>query len=109
MTDEKYEQQLTKTSCFEKQYYHASPNYILREIAGDSLLVSVGAGVADFCGIVKLNPSAKIIWNALQRGVTKNELILELQNHFFVSEEKASEDIQNTLMLLEGKGMIYIE
>ena len=48
--------------------YTASPNYILRDIAGESILVSIGQGVADFCGVVVLNESAKILWTTLLGG-----------------------------------------
>ena len=50
---------------YAEKKYIAKNRYVLREIAGESILVSVGDGVADFCGIVKLNASVKVIWNKL--------------------------------------------
>lgn len=91
------------------QRYIASKQYILREIAGTSILVSVGSGVADFCGIVTLNHSAKVLWTALQDGATKAELIQKLQYYFALSEEKAAEDVTTSLILLEQRGMISCE
>ena len=88
--------------------YFANSNYILREIAGENILVSVGVGIADFCGIVNLNVSAKVIWDALQQGATKDELAQELKDRFSISEERASEDIDKTLkLLLERKMACY--
>lgn len=109
MSDENLAQQLIQYGYPVKKHYHSSPNYILRKIAGESVLVSVGDGIADFCGIVNLNASARILWEALQRGATKDELNEELQKHFPVSEERAAEDVEKTLTFLEEKGMVSCE
>ena len=89
--------------------YHCKPNYIMREIAGESVLVSVGNGVADFCGIVKLNDSAKVIWSALQNGTTQEELIQALVNTFHITENQAKKDVAQSLELLLNKRMITCE
>lgn len=89
--------------------YRSRPHYIMREIAGESILVSVGDGVADFCGIVKLNASAKVVWNTLQNGTTKTELIQALIDVFHISEEQAKSDAEKSLELLAHKRMISCE
>lgn len=89
--------------------YHASPNYILREIVGEWVLVSVGQGVADFCGIVKLNPSAKVLWETLQAGATKEDLVGALMDTFSVSQEQAEADVAQTLELLQQREMVSYE
>lgn len=109
MSDEELMKQLIKCGYPVKKRYHASTNYILREIAGESVLVSVGDGIADFCGIVNLNASAKVLWHTLQQGATKTELVQELQSHFPVSEEKAAEDVEKSLILLEEREMVFCE
>ncbi|WP_173669205.1 PqqD family protein [Sharpea azabuensis] len=81
----------------------------MREIAGESVLVSVGNGVADFCGIVKLNDSAKVIWSALQNGTTQEELIQALVNTFHITENQAKMDVVQSLELLLNKRMITCE
>ena len=89
--------------------YRCKPNYIMREIAGESVLVSVGNGVADFCGIVKLNDSAKVIWSALQNGTSQEELIQALVNTFHITENQAKKDVAQSLELLYNKRMIICE
>lgn len=92
-----------------KKCYRASANYVLREIAGESILVSVGDGVADFCGIVNLNASAKVLWNTMQQGATKEALIQALIHQFAVSREKASEDVDTSLHLLLERGLVICD
>lgn len=89
--------------------YRSKPHYIMREIAGESILVSVGDGIADFCGIVKLNASAKVIWNTLQNGATKADLVQALVDAFCISEEQAKSDTEKSLELLAHKRMIACE
>lgn len=86
--------------------YRAKPHYILREIAGESILVSVGDGVADFCGIIRLNASAKAIWTALQSGATEAALVQALMDAFGIPEERAREDTEKALALLTERKMI---
>lgn len=92
----------------EKRYI-ANKNYILREIAGEPILVSVGSGIADFCGIVNLNTSAKVLWNTLQEAVTEEDLVAVLKETFSVEEEKAKEDVGKTIDFLLQKGLIVYE
>lgn len=66
---------LENSGIYSGKKYITKDRYVLREIAGESILVSVGDGVADFCGIVKLNASAKVIWNTLRNGAGKEELV----------------------------------
>lgn len=90
----------------EKKYI-ANPNYTLREIAGEAVLVSVGKEIADFCGIVNLNMTAKILWEKLQNGATELELQKELLDVFQVSEEIVVRDVHGIINLLLERGLIY--
>lgn len=87
--------------------YTASPNYILRDIAGESILVSIGQGVADFCGVVVLNESAKILWTTLLGGATTEDLTETLVQAFQVSPTQAQADVEETLSILMERGMVH--
>ena len=100
---------LENSGIYSGKKYITKDRYVLREIAGESILVSVGDGVADFCGIVKLNASAKVIWNTLQSGAGKEELVQALVDAFSISEEKAKEDVEKSLELLIQREMISCE
>lgn len=89
--------------------FKASENYILRKVAGRNILVSVGEGVANFCGVITLNESAVVLWNCLKEGAAKEELIAALTENFDVTNEQAALDVENTLKILEEHGMITHE
>lgn len=86
--------------------YIANKNYILRGIAGEAVLVSIGEQIADFCGIVNLNASARVLWEMLQKEVTKEELVEAFVRKFEVSEVKALEDIEVSLDLMMERGLV---
>lgn len=109
MSYEKRSRNQAEGSPLRADRFRASTNYVLREIAGESVLVSIGSGVADFCGVVVLNPSAKVLWQKLQQGADRAELVQALQVQFDVPEEKASEDVEQALSLLKERGMISCE
>ena len=100
---------MENSGIYSGKKYITKDRYVLREIAGESILVSVGDGVADFCGIVKLNASAKVIWNTLRNGAGKEELVQALVDAFSISEEKAKEDVEKSLELLIQREMISCE
>ena len=104
-----YSGNLENSGIYSGKKYITKDRYVLREIAGESILVSVGDGVADFCGIVKLNASAKVIWNTLRNGAGKEELVQALVDAFSISEEKAKEDVEKSLELLIQREMISCE
>lgn len=109
MSDKELEEQLRKCGYFKEKKYRSSKNYILREIAGETVLVSIGDGIADFCGIVRLNSSAKILWEAIEQPKSKKELARILQETFGIEEEKAAEDTERSLNILEEHGMLVYE
>lgn len=87
----------------------ASKNYVLRKIAKKNVLVSVGEGVADFCGIVTLNNSAALMWNTLKEGTTQEELVEVLMNTYDVTKEQAQADVEKTIQMLLEREMIINE
>lgn len=90
-----------------EERYKANSNYILRKIAGQHVLVSVGDAVADFCGVVTLNDSAKILWERLQEGATRTELAYALKDTFDVTDEQAENDVKETIRILKEREMIF--
>lgn len=89
--------------------YFSSKDYVLRTIAGENVLVSIRSSVADFSGVITLNPAATLIWKCLQGGATVEEMIQAMTEKFDVSESVAKEDICETIKMLESRKMIRHE
>ena len=72
--------------------------YILRELAGQNIVVPVGSEAVNFNGIVTLNNSGKRLFKKLQEESSKEELIELLLEHYLGLREYiiSVEDISNT-------------
>ena len=63
--------------------------FTLREVCGTFVVLSNGSGKTDFNGIITLNESAKVLWDALSNDCTIEDMIKALTDVYDVSEEKA--------------------
>ncbi|MDD6065906.1 MAG: PqqD family protein [Firmicutes bacterium] len=106
VSDEELKNKLEVCGYPVKKRLITNKNYIMREIAGAPLLISVGQEIADFCGIINLNESARILWEALEKGATREELVEKLKGAYDISTERASQDVDSTLKNLLERGMI---
>ncbi len=82
-----------------------SENFVLKNIAGATVVMPVGDAVEKINGMIKLNPSAKIIWESLEANKDFNGILEEMKNNFTdVDEATLKEDINyflNKLRKLE--------
>ena len=67
--------------------------FVLREIAGDNILVPVGESALDFNGLITLNEVGAFLWNKLQNDITIDGLVQEVLNEYEVDEDTARKDI----------------
>ena len=80
--------------------------FILREIAGDYIIIPAGKTVLDFNGLITVNEVGVSLWNMLQNEVTFEELVQGVLAEYDVEESVAREDIQEFLAALIDVGMI---
>jgi hypothetical protein len=67
--------------------------YLLREVAGNYIVVAVGEAVKEFNGLVNLNESAAFLWKQLEEDKTEEQLVAALLGEYEVEEQKAKEDV----------------
>jgi len=77
--------------------------FVLREIAGDYIIIPMGKTALEFNGLITVNEVGVSLWKMLQNEVTLEELVRGILNEYDVKEEVAREDIQEFLdTLIEG-------
>lgn len=59
----------------------------------DTVAVPVGQTARDFNGMILLNDVSKVLWEALSRGATAEEMTDTVTQLFAVSREEATADI----------------
>lgn len=78
--------------------------FVLREIAGDYVIIPTGNTVLTFNGLITVNEVGADLWKMLQSEVTFDDLLKGILEIYDVDEETAKEDIQEFLdTLIEGK------
>lgn len=70
----------------------ASNQFILRKIAQEQLLIPVGEAAIQVRGLIALSESGGLLFEKLQTGCTREDLIRTLTAEYEVSEETAAED-----------------
>lgn len=68
-------------------------DFILRKVADAYVVVPVNGMTLDFSGIINLNETGAFLFELLQNGATKEELLEKMLEKYEVSQEKASGDI----------------
>lgn len=82
---------------------HVDKEFVLREIAGDYIIIPTGKTVLEFNGLITVNEVGVSLWNMLQNEVTFEELVKGILDEYDVEESVAREDIQEFLdKLVEG-------
>lgn len=80
--------------------------FILREIAGDYIIIPTGKTVLEFNGLITVNEVGVSIWNMLQDDVTLKELVKGILDEYDVEESVAREDILEFLDILIDGGIL---
>lgn len=83
--------------------------FVLREVVGQIMVIATGEASKDFHGMIKLNGTGKVIWLALQEGLSEEDIAKRLQEEFDVDFEKALQDTQAFLQQMEDKGFLVNE
>lgn len=69
------------------------PNYMLRDLGSQHLVVPVGVASRDFHGFVRLNASGAFLWGLMQEPQTPEELALALVEKYGITKEQAGTDV----------------
>lgn len=68
-------------------------DFVLRKVADSYVVVPVNSLTLDFNGVINLNETGAFLFEQLQKGIDKNELVCKMLDEYDVTKEKASEDI----------------
>ncbi|MBO5071069.1 MAG: PqqD family protein [Roseburia sp.] len=81
-------------------------DFVLREIAGDYIVIPTGQTVLEFNGLITMNDVGVSLWKMLQEEVTMDNLVAGILEEYEVEEDVAREDIQEFLNKLIESGIL---
>ncbi len=81
--------------------------FVLRSIAGSSIVVPTGAEMMDFNGMITLNETGAFLWEKMQSETDIASLTeAMLAEYTGISREDAEADIKEFIATLDAKGII---
>lgn len=80
--------------------------YVLREVAGQIIVVPTGDAALNFNGVINLNAPGKLLWEMLQNEVEVEDLVAGMLAKYEVSREVALKDVEEFLATLKEKKIL---
>ena len=82
-------------------------NFVLKSIAGEAVVMPVGDAVNKVNGMIKLNPTAEIMWKALETEATIEDVISAVRaNCQNINEDTIIEDVVAFTEKLRNLGIL---
>lgn len=80
--------------------------FLLREIAGECMLVPLGDSSAQFNSMVTLNETGAFIWKCLEKDMSVKEIAEKITQEYDVPFKNAEADINGFVEYLKEKEII---
>jgi hypothetical protein len=80
--------------------------FVLRDVAGQTMVVATGEASKDFHGMIKLNATAKIIWEGVASGLSPEQIAQKLAEEFDVELDVALSDTQEVIAQMSENGFL---
>lgn len=86
--------------------FKASENILLREIAGETLLIPVGEMAIKIHGMISLSESGALLWKKLKDGCTEEDLVDAILGEYEVEREIAISDVKEFVDRMRSIGIL---
>lgn len=81
--------------------------YILREVAGNNIVIPVGEERTQFNGVMTLTGSGAFLWKKIESGVSgEDELVAAILSEYEIDEATAKADVHNFVQAATDKGLL---
>lgn len=80
--------------------------YVLRQVAGNSIVIAVGDEALNFNGIITINGAGTFLWEKLINGADKDTLLRAMLSEYDIDEATASADIDEFLLKLKNADLL---
>ena len=80
--------------------------FILREIAGECVLVPTGATTQEFNGLITLSDTARFIWEHIEQADSLEDMVQKILEEYEIDEETAKKDAIGFISQLLQAGFV---
>lgn len=79
--------------------------FILRNVAGNNVVVPIGQNSVDFNGMISLNDTGAFLFEKMLKEISREELIKAVVEEYEIEEELAAKDVDDFITKVEGEGL----
>ncbi|EGW38460.1 coenzyme PQQ synthesis protein D [Desulfosporosinus sp. OT] len=80
--------------------------FMLREIAGQWVVVPLGEKVVEFNGIMTLSQSGALLWQVLEKNASEEDLVEVILKEYTIDKETAETDVREFVSIIREKNLI---
>ncbi len=79
--------------------------FILRNVAGNNVVVPIGQNSVDFNGMISLNDTGAFLFERMLKDISREELIQAVVDEYEIEEKLAETDVDNFIEKVKGEGL----
>ncbi|MBR3644908.1 MAG: PqqD family protein [Lachnospiraceae bacterium] len=80
--------------------------YILREVAGNHVVLPIGEATIDFNGMASLNSTGAFLFEKMMQDTTEEELVKAMVEYYEIDEQTAVRDVRSFIEKIKGAGIV---
>ena len=81
-------------------------DFILKEVAGNFLIVPTGEKLIDFTSMITINETGVFLWNYLKEGASKEELVEIMLKEYEIGKDVVEKDIDEFIEVLKTNNIL---
>ena len=81
-------------------------NYVMREVAGQAIVIAIGEESERFKGMINLNRTGRDVWLYMEKGLDSDEIAKKISEKYEVDLNVAKHDIESMIDRLYKVGVL---
>ncbi len=79
--------------------------FIIRNVAGNNVVVPIGEATLDFNGMMNLNETGAFLFEQMLEGTTREKLINSVMSEYDIDEQTAKDDVDAFIEKVKGEDL----
>lgn len=81
-------------------------NFLIQEVAGTYMAVAIGEGAENFKGMIKMNGTAKRVFELIQQGLSEKDVVATMLEEYEASESDIQKSVDTMVNQLNSQKLI---
>ncbi|MBQ1211884.1 MAG: PqqD family protein [Clostridia bacterium] len=80
--------------------------FLMREVAGENVVIAVGEAAKSFKGMIRLNPTGAFLWKLLEKDTDEAAMLSAMLDAYETDKETAENDIRAFVGSIRAAGLL---